>query len=311
LAGGLACLGAAAAWNVWRARRAEQDNPPCGSFIEVAGQRLHYLSAGNGSPVILLHGNGAMSQDFEISGLIGALGRNHKVIAFDRPGFGYSPWEPASRANASKQARVLVQALHSLGIRRPVIVGHSWGTLAALALALEAPEEIAGLVLLGGYYFPTARADVPLLSAPALPLVGGLLAYTLAPLATRALLPALLKAMFAPRAVPKRFSREFPLGLALRPRQLRASAQETAAMILEAARLSPHYEEIRTPVTILAGDEDKVANVARQSIELYRCLPNATIRVLPGLGHMLHYFAQEEIAEAVRIMAATGAAKVA
>ena len=47
------------------ARNAENDNPPAGRFLEVNGVRLHYVERGSGAPLVLLHGNGSMIQDFE------------------------------------------------------------------------------------------------------------------------------------------------------------------------------------------------------------------------------------------------------
>ena len=51
------------------AKNAENDNPPAGQFLEVNGVRLHYVERGSGMPLVLLHGNGSMIQDFESSGL--------------------------------------------------------------------------------------------------------------------------------------------------------------------------------------------------------------------------------------------------
>lgn len=52
--------------------------------------RLHYIDRGAGRPVVLLHGNGATTEDYAISGVLDLAARNHRVIAFDRPGFGHS-----------------------------------------------------------------------------------------------------------------------------------------------------------------------------------------------------------------------------
>ena len=68
------------------ARGAERRNPPKGKFIEIDGVRLHYVEKGAGSPVVLLHGNQTMAEDFEISGVFDVVAENHHVIAFDRPG---------------------------------------------------------------------------------------------------------------------------------------------------------------------------------------------------------------------------------
>ena len=86
------------------AKNAENDNPPAGQFLEVNGVRLHYVERGSGAPLVLLHGNGSMIQDFESSGLIDLAAKNYRVIAFDRPGFGHSDrprkvvWTPAAQA---------------------------------------------------------------------------------------------------------------------------------------------------------------------------------------------------------------------
>src|SRR5205814_2168005 len=77
------------------------------------------------------------------------------------------------------------------------VIGHSWGTLVALALALVYPEAVRSLILLSGYYYPTLRADVSLFSPPAIPVTGDFLRYTVVPPLTAAMLPAMVKRSFA------------------------------------------------------------------------------------------------------------------
>ena len=88
---GAAALLAASALLVHRkVAKAEQKNPPRGNFLTVDGVQLHYLDQGEGDTLVLLHGNGSMSEDFVLSGVFDALARQYRVIAFDRPGFGHS-----------------------------------------------------------------------------------------------------------------------------------------------------------------------------------------------------------------------------
>jgi hypothetical protein len=64
-------LAGAALFNSAKARRAEAKTPPAGEFIEVDGVRLHYVDQGKGSStIVLLHGNGAMLQDYVASGVL-------------------------------------------------------------------------------------------------------------------------------------------------------------------------------------------------------------------------------------------------
>src|ERR1051325_10369485 len=159
LAGAAGALGALGITNHFLARRAERLHPPMGRFISVEGVRLHYLDQGAGPVVVLLNGNGTMAWDFVLSGLVASLETDHRVIAFDRPGFGYSE-RPRSRVwTPQDQAVLLGQALRILDARPAIIVGHSWGTLVAISMALRDPEGATGLVLLSGYYYPTFRKD--------------------------------------------------------------------------------------------------------------------------------------------------------
>jgi pimeloyl-ACP methyl ester carboxylesterase len=65
---------------------------------------------------------------------------------------------------------LLPEAFALLGIRKPIGVGHSLGSMVALALALNHPDDVSRLVLASGYYYATPRADVVLASPPAIPL---------------------------------------------------------------------------------------------------------------------------------------------
>ena len=175
----LACavvLGALALLNTALARRAERKHPPTGAFVEVDGVRLHYSDRGTGRPVVLLHGNAVTGDDYNTSGVAERLvGAPCRVVVFDRPGFGHSD-RPRGRAwTAEQQADLLHEALARLDVRRPVVVGHSWGTLVALAFAVRHPADTAGLVLLSGYYFPTLRLDALMVAPVAVPVLGDLL----------------------------------------------------------------------------------------------------------------------------------------
>src|SRR5829696_3525529 len=70
LAGVATALGAAALWNHKKVRDSERKYPPIGRFLTVNGVRLHYIERGQGEPLVLIHGNGTMIQDFTVSGLV-------------------------------------------------------------------------------------------------------------------------------------------------------------------------------------------------------------------------------------------------
>ena len=151
---------AATIYNVYRARKVEREHPPAGQFVTVDGVRLHYIEKGEGPPVVLLHGNVVTAENFDTSGMLDLVAKRHRVIAFDRPGFGYSERPHGSAWSAGTEAELIRDAFAVLGVNRPIVLGHSWGAAVALALGLNHPDAVRGLVLLSGYYYPTLRADV-------------------------------------------------------------------------------------------------------------------------------------------------------
>jgi pimeloyl-ACP methyl ester carboxylesterase len=295
-----AALGAAALYNQYRAREAEQANPPRGRFVEVDGVRLHHVERGSGPAVVLLHGNGAMIQDWEVSGLIGSLAGEHRIYAFDRPGFGHSSRPRARLWTASAQAALMVEAFRRLGIERPLIVGHSWGAQTAAALAIEHPDAISGAVLMSGYYFPSLRGDVIASAPSATPVLGDMLSHTINPLLAGAIMPMLERKLFSPAPVPPRWTREFPTEMALRPSQMRAEAEEAAMMPFNASRLAAHYPSIKVPVTILAGTGDEIVDTTAQSQRLHGEIAGSRLELVAGAGHMVHHSGADAVVATIR-----------
>lgn len=291
LAGGLLAAAAVATWVGARARRAVREHPPTGRFVAVDGVRLHLLDVGSrrDPPVVLLHGNAVTLDDFVASGLVERLRSHHRVVAVDLPGFGHSerPRDRLWRADA--KAGLLWRALDRIGVERPVVLGHSWGTLAALAMAMQRPHAVAGLVLVSGYYYAGPRLDVPVAALPAVPVLGDLMRWTTSPLLARALLGRTVAAMFAPMDPPPDYLRTVPRELLVRPSQLRAVAEDAAFLLPDAHRLSRGYSTLDVPVALVAGSDDLVVDPQAHSARLNDALPRATLEVVRGAGHMVHH----------------------
>ena len=290
-------LAVAAIVNLILAKKAERDNPPIGRFIEIDGVRLHYLDHGAGQPVLLFHGNGSMIQDFESSGLIGLLAPKYRVICFDRPGFGHSTRPRGRIWTPEAQADLIYRALQEVGIHTVTVFGHSWGASVAFAFAVRHSESVTGLVLASGYYYPTFRVDVFLLSGPAVPIIGDVIGYTVAPIASRLLWPFLLRKLFGPAEVPAKF-KGFPKQMAFRPSQLRASAEETVLMIPGAFSLRMEYRKLKTPTIILAGEQDRLVD-RQQSARLHEDVKQSEFVHVSNTGHMVHQTATRKVMDAI------------
>lgn len=305
---GAAALAISALVNHRLAKSAEQRNPPTGRFLDVDGVRLHYVERGTGEPLVLLHGNGSMIQDFDSSGLLDEAAKSYRVIVFDRPGYGHTERRRSTVWSAEVQADLIHDALVELGATPAIVLGHSWGCSVAVALGLRHADSVKALVLASGYYYPTARADVGALSLPAIPLIGDVLRYTLVPLLGRVFWPAAMRRIFGPASVPEKFEQDFPAALALRPSQLRASAAESALMIPSAFGMHERYGELDVPVVIVTGELDRLIDSEHQSEQLHHDIQHSTFHSIPGAGHMVHQTAMREVMSAIDEAAAAAEA---
>lgn len=296
-----AVLGACAWTARQKVRQTQLRHPAQGSFVLVDDVRLHFTRHGDATkpPLVLLHGNGGSIDEMELSGLVKAAAERYHVYVFDRPGYGHSD-RPARRSfTPDAQARLLLKALQLLDVRQPLVMGHSWGSLVALSMALREPDALRAVVLASGYFTPSLRFDTFLLSLPALPFVGTLMRYTLSPWLGRLMWPLMLRRIFAPHPVPERFKRGYPVWMSLRPRTLKASAAETAMMPLQAAMLLWREKQLALPAVIVAGENDRLVMTGWQSRRLAQRVPNATLKTVPGAGHMVHHTATRDVMAAI------------
>jgi pimeloyl-ACP methyl ester carboxylesterase len=120
--------------------------------------------------------------------------------------------------------------------------------------------------------------------------------------------PLLARRIFGPPEVPERFKR-LPVWMMLRPSQLRASAAESALMIPSAAVLRRRHPELKMPVAIVAGSDDRVVNSAHNAERLNRELAHSALRVEAGMGHMVHYARPDEVMAAIDSLQPTRAAR--
>jgi pimeloyl-ACP methyl ester carboxylesterase len=268
-------------------KAAERAHPPAGSFLDVNGARVHYVEEGDGVPLLLLHGNGSMIEDFTSSGLFEIAAKRYRVIALDRPGFGHTSRPDEVRWTPERQADLVFAVLQKLGVSRALVLGHSWGASVALSLALQHPAAIRGLILASGYYYPSPRPDLALAAIPAIPFVGRLVAHSAAPVVSRLLWPFIMRKIFGPANTPSKFA-AFPKELALRPKQLQAAADESAILLGNAFGDLPDYKRLPDNTFIVAGDSDRLIDAHEQSVRLHNAAPKSVLMLIPGAGHMVH-----------------------
>lgn len=119
--------------------------PPvdAGGIVETAGGPIHYLEhVAQGRPIVFIHGMPGISREFDA---VRAQLTDLHTVAFDRPGYSWSTGAPQ---DFGTQLDAIVEAAGTLGIDRAVVVGHSFGGLATLGLAIRHPDFVERMLLL-------------------------------------------------------------------------------------------------------------------------------------------------------------------
>jgi pimeloyl-ACP methyl ester carboxylesterase len=290
------------------ARVVEARYPPAGRSLEVAGGRLAIVEAGPPASargtVVLLHGASSNSADM-MTGLGRRLAADgFRVVAFDRPGYGWSD-RVAGSQTPDGQGRAVAQALDRLGIERAIVVGHSWSGALALELALDHPRRVGGLLLLAPVTHPWPGGAVsPVYETLGVRWLGHLLAWTLTAPAGALLFDGAVAAVFAPQAPIPGYAEAAALPLILRPGSFYANAQDVLGLHAFVTRQSPRHGEIRVPTVIVAGDADPVVHTELHAARLAREVEGARLVVLPGVGHMLHQTEPDTIVAEAKALAA-------
>lgn len=273
------------------------------TILDVSGGRtIAYAETGTGPDLVAIHGT-LMTLEDPWLGPVPALARHFRVVAVDRPGHGLSARARWGDASAWRQAELIHAAVQALGLRRPVILGHSFGGAVALAYGLRFPDAVAGVVALAPVCFPELRLEQMLFGPRAMP-GGEALSETLGKVSDPALLPLLWNTMFLPQTMPEAFAAAFPFGLAGRPSQILAEGEDALALWPGLARSAAAYPSCRVPVRILCGDADLVVNTLAQGALAAQVIPGARFERLPGIGHMLHHFRIDAVVEAARALVA-------
>lgn len=281
--------------------RIESRFPPQDRFVAVQGGRLSVIDAGKAEvrgTIVLLHGASASGSDpFE------GFGRRladdgFRVLAFDRPGFGWSDRLAGPDAGTPAfQARVIGEALDRLGVGSAIVFGHSWSGSLALRLALDRPDLVSGLVLGAPVALPfSEERPLPWWVRLALqPALTRLLVDTVAVPLGLFYLPGTAESVFRPEAQVRNYVEVSRAPLILRRGPALANIQDLVGLPAALKEQAPRYPGLRVPTTIVAGEADPIVRTDAQAVPLAQAIPGARLVRLPGTGHMLHFTAADRL----------------
>jgi len=280
---------------IWRDSLDFIYHPEYSWFTRIDGVRVHYQEAGDeqAPPIILIHG--FISSNLIWSHVLLPLARQgFRVIAPDLPGYGYSDKPADARYTIAEQARFVAGFMDGLGIKKAIVVGASYGGAVAATLALDYPDRVDKLILVGAVTNDDAKRKF-LLRVSCLPVIGDLATPLF--LGSRWILRKRMQNMY------RRMQRPINEKMVASRHHLLATANAHRAMIRTARAWSANRIEreaalIRQPTMLMWGDQDDHMPLAN-AFRMRDAMPNAKLIVFRNCGHLPPAEYPEKFVEAI------------
>ena len=256
-------------------------------YVKADGITLHYHDIGEGPVVVWVHGGGLGANSWgNYAANLPAFVDNYRNLLFDMPSYGKSDKvridEPVLRFNARK----IVAALDELGVEKARFIGNSMGGGTTTAIAVDHPERVERLVLMGSVgiarHFLTASGELP----AGVPLIKEMFA---SPDIDRGMLEKFLKVMCYDHSLITEELLDARLASARQHKQ-ELEALGGAFPIFD--DLEPDLGRITAPTLLLWAREDNFVT-PEAAVALQRGIADATLVLVPSCGHWIQYERRE------------------
>ena len=281
-----------------REAAAEAAFPPTGQFVEVDGHRVHAHVQGSGPDLVLIHGASGNTRDFTFS-LVDRLARDYRVIAFDRPGLGWTDGLGDDGVSPFRQAELLQAAADQLGVERPIVLGHSYGGAVAMAWGLTDTPDVSALVIVSGATMPWPGGLGPFYAVTGSRLGAATVIPAITAFAPEVRAEAVIDSIFAPAPAPAGYADYVGATLTMRRASLRANAAQVSGLKPYVTRMAEEYPKLDIPVEILHGTADTIVPASIHAIPLSQRLPDAALTLLPDVAHMPHHTHPDAVIAAI------------
>ncbi|RYH02760.1 alpha/beta hydrolase [Salipiger sp. IMCC34102] len=296
----------------YRADRAEEAFPPLGQFVTLeSGARVHYLQAGSGPDLVLIHGAGGNLRDWTFD-LFDILAQDYRVTAFDRPGLGYTDRFPGLPTGAFategesplQQAQMLREASAQLGIERPIVAGHSFGGIAAYQWALmgldaNSAVDAAAVVSFAGVAMPWPGELGPYYQVNGSAFGGAVTVPILSAFVPASTVEEIIENTFSPQPAPEGYADFIGAPLTLRLDSFRANVRQVNTLRPHVVEMERRYPQLTLPIEIVHGTADTTVPIDIHSDEIVKLVPTANLTRLEGVGHMPHHVAPDVATAAI------------
>jgi len=269
-----------------------------GKHLDVLGTPIRIVQRGAGRDILFIHGSPGSVEDGRP--ITDPLSQNYRVTAFDRPGNGYSG--DSGKYSLEHNADVALGVIHALGLKRVVVVGHSYGGATALALALRNDADVSAYVILDSAVYKPGRPPDFILRTIHVPVLGMGFARVLGSQVAPEKIRAGLLQQFPGTPPPEEFLAE-RIALWNQPKVTHTIAEETLGAAEYLSAQSPRYGTIQRPVFIVAQADSEPRRQSAQ--RLHDDVHGSSLELLSGTGHYVQFEKATEVVATVRKAAET------
>jgi pimeloyl-ACP methyl ester carboxylesterase len=303
----LAALVTGFGFSSYQAAAFERDNPNTGERIDIGGYRMNsvYVPRPKNADLptlVFIHGASANLRDPMVAFRAKLEGRAD-MLFLDRPGFGFSDRGGPQNAYPDGQADAIAALMKKRGIKKAIIVSHSFGGAIAATFALNHKDMVAGLLFLSPATHPWPGGIEWYYSVTKTPVLGWLFATLVAPPIGLASIDKATKYVFAPNPRPDTYIEDTAAYLAIRPATFRNNAIDIANLLDYVKRVSPRYKEIKAPTVIITGDADRVVLPEIHSRQLHEDIAGSILLRIHNLGHKPDYIVTDLAISAIESLA--------
>ncbi len=266
-----------------------------GLYLEIKREQIRYFQKGEGKDVLLVHGTPGSLEDWQP--LIDSLARTHRVTAFDRPGHGYSS---ANQIDYSleRNATIIDGLIEKLALGNVVLVGHSYGGIIAVHVAVNQNPKIASVVIVAA---PLYHIEVNgMLHILTMPLLGkGFCVFLARTVAPKMMEQVIIDLFNGNRDKVSNDFIDCRKKIWAQPKVIYAMSKEIVNAQRQLNEITAKYPNINVPVTIVVGEEDK-KTIIEDSKEAQAVIPNSKLVIFENSAHYVQYEKSEALSELIR-----------
>lgn len=263
-------------------------------FVKIDGESLRILEKGQGRDILLIHGTPGSIEDMQP--LLDSLAKDHHVVAYDRPGHGYSSAKDIPR-NLEHNTTVAEKLIDYFEMDSALVIGHSYGGIVTMNLAINGNSRVDNFYILGS---PLFTFNCPFIfKLFRIPILKTSLSWLVSGLYSKSKIKNELPSRFAQQSqIPTQEFVKFRQDLWSQPKVILSKSIETALIEKDVSKIIDQYNDLNERVTVILGEEDVPYYIS----DLKENLPIKNLRATfyPATGHFIQMESIDQLLADIR-----------